>query len=228
MEVDNEVERVLILCDEREAGMAKEMEIRLNSRRTNFVVTVNIWCQIGAPIAKLVSVAKTRFDKEQGKYDYVYLFGGAYDLITSESNIASGKYNNTGDLVDKMFSKMEKARNSLRKVALRPVICQLIGIDIYTYNKQAGDMQIECQNAINWGIPHLNRAINSLNKDLDCISPWIGSSIHATIHHKIHHKYLRLSDGFLPNTDTSNIWADAFAHAILKNCAWLDENDQDN
>ena len=40
---------------------------------------------------------------------------------------------------------------------------------------------MEDQNAINKGIGHLNRAINSLNKDMECVGPWIGSLVHATI-----------------------------------------------
>ena len=103
-----------------------------------------------------------------------------------------------------MFSKFEKARDKLQKMAHRPVICQLVDIDIYAYNKGSGNMQVESQNAINWGIPHLNRAIKSLNRDLECISPWIGSSMHAMIHHR-YHKYLRLRDGLTPTNDTTII-----------------------
>ena len=223
MDKNEELERVVIVCDERCAELVQRMEDGLNNRPKNFVVEVIIWCQAGANISKLILAAEKRAKNLHHKYDYLYLFGGVYDLIHIQDSLANGVFDNTGDLVNELFDKFEMARHRLQKIAHRPVICRLVGVDIYTFNKGQGDMQVECQNAINWGLPHLNRAINSLNKDIDCISPWLGSSIHATIHHKVHHKYRRLKDGLLPTTDTGDLWADAFVHAILTNCAWNDK-----
>ena len=80
---------------------------------------------------------------------------GGFCPVT-EGVIVHGVYDNTGDLVDGMFTKFKEARNKLQKIGHRPVVCQLMGIYLFTYNKGVGTMQVECQNAINWGLPHLS------------------------------------------------------------------------
>ena len=54
-------------------------------------------------MTKLVLVANKCLDKSKGKYDYLYLFGGVYDLVTMEDDLMYEIYNDTGDLVDGKF-----------------------------------------------------------------------------------------------------------------------------
>ena len=71
-------------------------------------------------------------------------------------------------------------------------------------------------------MPILNRAINSLNTDVDVVSPWLGATVHAIIHHHLHHKYLGLGDGLHPTEELRAIWVNSFVSTILKNYAWRD------
>ena len=75
------------------------------------------------------------------------------------------------------------------------MICELVGMDLGKCDTISPTVYRRDQDTINQGIPHLNRAISSINKDIQVISPWLGSTIHTMIHHKIHHKYPRLEDG---------------------------------
>ena len=78
------------------------------------------------------------------------------------------------------------------------------------------------QKVIDEAIPLLNHAINSLNTDIDTVSSWLGSTVHAVIHRKFHHKYLGLDDGLHPTNELRQIWIKCFVNAILKNYAWKD------
>ena len=118
-----------------------------------------------------------------------------------------------------MFLKLEHARNILLRYTYRPIICQLVGLNFDNYNKLKDD-QIVNQKVIEEAITHLNRAINSLNKDVEAISPWLGVTVHSVIHKRIHHKYLRLEDGLHPTIELRKIWIKCFVNAILKNYAW--------
>ena len=224
MEPREDLDTVLLLSDERGPELVHQLGLKLNEKKKNFTVEMEVWYHPKATLSDLVKLAQNEFDSDTPKFDFIYVFAGAHDLVKYEGDFATGVFDNVGSMVNTMFEKFEDTRNKLRIFAHRPVICQLIGLDIYRYNERKGDMQIVAQNAINNGIIHLNRAINSLNKDMECVGPWLGSSVHATIHHRTHHKYLKLKDGFLPSTPTNKYWADLLAQSILKNCAWKEDD----
>ena len=47
MSQNEDTERTLILYDERGIGIAKQLEIKLNKRKTHFIVNVDIWaCKV--------------------------------------------------------------------------------------------------------------------------------------------------------------------------------------
>ena len=78
------------------------------------------------------------------------------------------------------------------------------------------------QQVINQAIPLLNHSINSINTDINCVSPWLGATLHSIIHHKPSHKFKRLRDGLHPTEEMTQIWSDCFVEAILKNYSWID------
>ena len=150
MSRDEDTERIVIICDKRGAELTQYLEDGMNARRKTFIVEADIWCQPGANIAKTGVRSGKESKKITEKYDYAYLFGGIYDIVSVHEVLATGKFDNTGDLVETLYTRYENARHRLQKIAHRPVVCQLIGTDIYMFNKQAGDMQVESQNATNW------------------------------------------------------------------------------
>ena len=88
MDHSDDIERILILCDERGAEMTQVLEDMLNSKPKKFLVTMDIWCKIEANISKLLKVAEKNFEKRKEKYNYIYLFGGVYNLILLKDKLA--------------------------------------------------------------------------------------------------------------------------------------------
>ena len=61
----------------------------------------------------------------------------------------------------------------------RPVICEIIGLNFAKCNYIDTASCFEDQLIIDRGIPHLNRAIASMNMGIDVISPWQGTTVHS-------------------------------------------------
>ena len=155
------------------------------------------------------------------KFDFLYLFGGREDMLCTENGRSGCVCEWVGSLVDTMYEKLFSIRNQLFNIAYRPVICELVGMDLTKCDTVSSEICKDDQNTINQGFPHLNKAVSSINKDIEVISPWLGSTIHATIHHKIHHKYQRLEDGYHPGNELSNLTAKAM---VKKLCLGLGSN----
>ena len=104
---DEDTESIVIICDERGAELTQYLEDGMNPRRKNFIVEADIWCQPRANIAKLVSGAEKKAKKITEKYDYAYLFGGTYDIVSVHEELATGIFDNTGDLVETLYTRYE-------------------------------------------------------------------------------------------------------------------------
>ena len=214
--------RILLLGDSRSKLMCDDIRNGLRERGPNIPIYFEAVHKGGLDIDGLLNLMEKDYVPAHGKYDFLYFFGGVNNLSELHS---SGKttatYDDIGHLVEHMFDKLELARNILFKYAYRPIICQIVGINFDKYNEVVGD-QTQNQSVINEAIPLLNHAINSLNTDVEVVSPWLGSTVHALIHKKPHHKYMRLQDGLHPTEELRSIWIKMFVDAILKNYAWTD------
>ena len=197
--------------------MCDKVRTKVSLLGPNIPIYVEAVHEGGLQIFDLLDLLESDFRPQDGKYDFL---GGVNNL--SEKH-ATGKitarYDDVGHLVMSMFEKLNIARNMLFKYTYRPVICQLVGLHFDKYNELKDD-QMASQQIIDEGIPLLNHALHSLNKDIEAASPWLGSSIHAIIHKKYHHKYMRLHDGLHPTEELKEIWSKEIANAILKNYSW--------
>ena len=218
--MDDQYTRVLIIGDSRCKLLCSDIRAGLKIQGPDIPIWVEAIHKGGLDIAGLLDLIEKDYIPQHGKYDFIYFFGGVNNLSELHpSGKITAVYDDVGHLVDSMFNKLESARNILFKYSYRPIICQLMGLNFDTYNKLTSD-QTTNQRVIDEAIPVLNHAINSLNTDIEAVSPWLGSTVHAVIHKKFHHKYLRLEDGLHPTNEMINIWVKCFVNAILKNYAW--------
>ena len=76
----------------------------------------------------LLYLIETKINPKESFYDYIYFFGGINNLSEKHnSGRVTAVYDDTGHLVDHMFSQLFLVRNALFKFSYRPVICQLKG-----------------------------------------------------------------------------------------------------
>ena len=219
---DPERTRILIVSDSRGYELGKKINHGLTLKGPGITFQLDFIHKGGLTIEKLPKLLDQEIETGSDLYDYLYVFCGVNNLSEKhESGRVTAVYDDIGHLVDNMYDRLFCVRNYLFKFSYRPVICQMMGLSLDKYNRTSED-QIFGQKIINQAIPILNRAINSINTDVECISPWLGATIHSIIHKKYSHKYLRLRDGLHPTEDTIQIWADNFVEAILKNYSWKD------
>ena len=212
---------ILIVTDQRSVDIRNDLHSDLlnlyTPDMTLNVVAVN--SSLGH-ISNLVSLANQNKMQNSGKYDFLYLIGGYEHMVCVDSGEFICPFGWVGEFVDNMYELYFKARNDLFSVAHRPVICEVIGLNYAKCNDSDSANYIEDQLIIDQGISHLNRAIASINMDVDVISPWFGSTVHSVIHHKLHHKYMKLVDGFNLCDSLRKTWASLLAKAMVKNCGW--------
>ena len=215
--MDNELTRILILGDSRTKELCDKIRHEVKELGPGIPIYVEAVHKGGLNIIGLLDLIKKDYMPQEGKYDFLYFFGGVNDLSEKHpTGKITAVYDDVGHLVSSMFEKLNYARDSLFSYAYRPIICQMVGLNFDKYNELEND-QTANQKVIDEAIPLLNHAINSLNTDIEAVSPWLGSTVHAIIHKKHHHKYLRLHDGLHPTEELRDIWTKNFAHAILKN-----------
>ena len=217
-----ETTRILIVSDSRGYGLEAKIKHGLITQGPEIPIHIDFMYKGGLTIEGIVRLLDQSLNPNSELYDYIYVFGGVNNLsVKHKSGKITAVYDDIGHFVENMYERLFTARNYLFKYSYRPVICQLVGLSFDKYNELEHD-QIASQHVINQAVPLLNHAINSINTDVEAVSPWIGSTIHAIIHHKYTHKYMRLRDGLHPTEELVQIWTDCFVHAILKNYSWLD------
>ena len=214
--------KILIVSDSRGADMENKIRRGLSIHGPNIPIQLDYIQKGGLTVESMISLLDQQIKPENGLYDYVYIFVGVNNLsYKHQTGKVTAVYDDIGHLIDHMFDRLYSARNYLFKFSLRPVICQLVGIFLDKYNKTDCD-QIYGQSVINQAVPMLNHAINSLNTDIGCVSPWLGATVHAVIHKKYCHKHMRLGDGLHPTEETTELWSKCFVHAIFKNYSWTE------
>ena len=215
---------ILIITDPRSAGVREFIKPSLLNHYTpDMTLNVEAVTTQSGLLSYQIQVAKDNELKDGGKYDFLYLLGGNEHMVCVDSETIISPYGWVGEFVDKMYDQLFETRNTLFEVTYRPVICELIGLNFAECNATSEDVSSDSQQTTDQGILHLNRAIASLNKDIDVISPWFGTTLHSIIHHKLHHKYRKLEDGYYLNEDLQKTWATLLAKSMVKNCGWIEK-----
>ena len=104
MEYDDETTRVLILGDSRTRDMCIKIRRNVELLGPNIPIYVEAVPHRELDKSNLLELIKKDYRPADGKYDFLYFFGGVNDLSEKHS---SGKitavYDNVGQLVSTMF-----------------------------------------------------------------------------------------------------------------------------
>ena len=122
---------LLIVTDSRGANMRQYLQEALVGQYTpDMTLHVETITSQDGTLKNLVSLAENNKISDGTKFDFLYLFGGSEELLFTEDNKSRCVYKWVGSLVDNMCDKLYLVRNQLFEIAHRPVICELIGIDM--------------------------------------------------------------------------------------------------
>ena len=219
---DTEELNILIVTEQRSADIRSLVQTELLKLYTpDMTLHINAINSQSGRLSDQVLLAKQNKLEGPGKYYFLYLMGGYEHMVSTSNECFTSTYDWTGSFVENMYELLYKTRNDLFEVSYRPVICEVIGLNLAKCNDDDTELSRQGQDIIDCGVPHLNRAITSINKDIDTISPWFGTTVHSVIHHKLHHKYMKLEDGYHLNDNLKKNWATLLAKAIVKNCGWV-------
>ena len=117
-----------LLCDDIRKG--------LKEQGPDIPLWVEAVHQGGLDIDGLLKLVEKDYIPQHGKFDFIYFFGGVNNLSELHpSGRITAIYDDPGHLVNNMFEKLENARNVLFKYLYRPVICQLIGLNLTSTTK---------------------------------------------------------------------------------------------
>ena len=111
-------------------------------------------------------------------YSGIYFMGGVNNLTLKHfPKRITATLDEMPNCVDTiyMFTKFERAWELLMKYSRKIIICFLIGLDIDKYNFEMTGEQTNNhrqQLIVNDTVTYINRALFSLNMDLDMHTPW--------------------------------------------------------
>jgi len=194
--------RILVTGDSRLSGME---QLIWQTVCTGSVVNLEVIVTPGVTIAGAVEQAIKKASRDMGNpYDQIYLMAGVCDLTKKcyeqgktwveprEHAIEAGSLN-------QYFRKAyTEAQRKLQRITKKPVITDLVGMDVHEYNKGTRSYPT-FQETINTQIPNINNIIHELNETLPTGAVWsprFGSYIHKLRQGKLTHRYkLGLRDG---------------------------------
>lgn len=186
---------ILVAGDSRIRGLDHHLRTALDDIRA-FSIRIEYITIPGAGITELVKAIQVKHTAE--KYDQLYLLAGVCDLMQKRSakNLVPS-FDTVESMAMFMCESFTHAQSELLKLSPRPVLCELVGLDIRTYNIN-GRPHGYYQQMINEGIPQINRHITGLNAGIETMprSPFIAGYVHKKRKGRMTHRYdLALSDG---------------------------------
>ena len=148
-------------------------------------------------------------------YDIVYVMLGVNNLsrLNSDGKV-DPTYNDIATLVEMMSVKFEIFKCQIKEMSQHIVICQLIGINFFQYNKTGSNFESE-QEVVDESMPILAHTINLINMEDHLISPWLTKIVHYWTNHKLY-SYGKLRDGLHYTDNTKLTVAKRMYDAILK------------
>ena len=193
--------------------------LKRDVKDTGLPIHVNLLFYPGANIAQLTQHALVELQRFH--YDMILFIGGVNDLTDKgHRGRAVPKYNSQDRLVEEMFDKFERARNSLGGWCRRVVMSLLVGLDLQRYNSRnridSRDYS-HYQQVIDQGLVILNKAIASLNMDAESPNPWVLDTVHYRTRWGYVHKYYKLSEGLHLSKTLRNRWVYKMVCAVCIN-----------
>ena len=160
-------------------------------------------------------------DAEDHLKDHTYSGIGVNNLTLKHcSKKITVTFDEIPNCVDNMFTKFERAQELLMKYSRRIKICFLIGLDIDKYNFETTGEQMNNhrqQLIVNDSVIYINRALLSLNMDLNIHTPWTANSVHMRSNRKYQHRYWLLRDGLHPGDALREQWVTEIVKSAVIN-----------
>ena len=150
-------------------------------------------------------------------FDLIISMLGLNDLVFKLPNgHATPIFSDIGTAVDKVTDDMMFFKHQLQPYQTPIVLSHIVGLDLNRFNKFQTTFT-DTQYAIDEAIPHINRAIISINDDDHLHTPMIQDSIHTLSGGRRFHKYHKLYDGLHPRHNTISTWADLIQKSAIIN-----------
>ena len=193
---------ILILTDSRGFTLQRVLE-ELDIHACPFSIT--IWAYSGRTIEGTVTACLN--DMGVNTFSVIYLLTRVNNLtIYHGSHNVSPKFNSWSMLAKDLLIEYYEARKRLLPYAGRVIVCQLIGMHIFTYTFHQGNNYRHEQHVLNCGVLRLNEYIEEMNDNHGVISPALEERVHKQRGPEwIAHRYLStLWDGLHFNSQTAN------------------------
>lgn len=215
--MDHRNQHILIAGDSRIRGLENYLRTALDDIGAYTLILESVVVP-GAGVTRVVEATRARCQREE--YEQIYLLAGVCDLMQRRAprNLVPS-FQTAAALNLYMEESYLHAQQELLQLTTRPVICEVIGMDVKTYNVN-GQHYPNYQVVIDTSIPIINRRINIINAGLATAprAPFTAGYVHKTRRGKLTHRYdLALRDG-LHYTDYYKIrLARALARSIMRN-----------
>lgn len=186
---------ILLAGDSRLRGMDQHMRRALDEVRA-YAMAVECIVVPGGEIAGVARAVRMR--SQRAHYDRIFFFAGVCDMMIKRSarNLVP-HFASVDDMVLYMGESYAAAQQVLLGLSDSPVMCEIVGLDIATYNVK-GRTYPFYQDFVNEAVPIINRQLNALNASIETMprAPYLASYIHKTRRGKLTHRYdLALNDG---------------------------------
>lgn len=186
---------IMIAGDSRIRGMEFHLRKSLDNLRA-FAIQIEVISVSGAGVRGVVEAVKT--DSAAPRYDQIFLMAGVCDLMIRRStkNLVPN-FDTVDSLTTFMEESYREAQSDLLALSAKPVICDLLGIDIAAYNTRGRPFPYY-QDIVNEGVPVVNSRINVINADIETMprAPFFSSYVHKIRRGRMTHRYeLALNDG---------------------------------
>ena len=212
-----QMNRYLLITDSR----GNDLEGRLNTECKGLDIDLSFKVLIlsGRNIENMLKDAEDHLKNHT--YSGIYFMGGVNNLTLKHcSKRITATFDEIPNCVDTMFTKFERARELLMKYSRKIIICFLIGLDIDKYNFETTGEQTNNhrqQLIVNDSVIYINRALLSLNMDLDMHTPWTANSVHMRSNRKYQHRYWLLRDGLHPGDALKEQWVTEIVKSTVIN-----------
>ena len=149
-------------------------------------------------------------------FDIIYVMLGVNNLsrLNADGRV-SPVYSDIPTLVEMMVTKFELFKYQIKEMSRNIVLCQLIGINLFIYNKGGPTFKTE-QSIINEAMPILAHSLNLINSEDQLVSPWLTKIIYFRTNQKLYNTYGKLRDGLHYSDLTKKTVAKRTLEAILK------------
>ena len=142
------------------------------------------------------------------KFDLLYFAGGVNDLSRKISwRHIEPDFDNVSTLTNHMSDLLKGAKDKLSVIALKVILCDLVGLSYKNYNINGQDFP-QHQQTVNTSIININNRIDEINnQDLLTGVKW-SFHIHKLRHGRRGHRYANnMSDGLHFTDDTKDKFA---------------------